>query len=247
MACECLKLLINNPELSFKTLGLEIHAQPNDETCGPTCLQAVYQYYDDPVPLVDVIAQVKTLKTGGTLAVMLGNHALSRGYHATLYTYNLQMFDPTWFREGVDLSTKLREQLQYKTSRKFQVASEAYLKFIAKGGQIKFEDLNAKLIKNLLNQGLPILTGLSATYLYNCPREIGETNQYHDIQGVPTGHFVVIQGYDPVKKLAHVADPLEINPMSDAQHYMVTLQRLINSILLGIVTYDANLLIVSKK
>jgi len=232
--------------MDFRTLGLEIHAQPNDETCGPTCLQAVYQYYNDYLPLGEVIAEVKTLKSGGTLAVMLGNHALSRGYKATLYTYNLQMFDPTWFRGKVNLGEKLKEQKEYKVSRKFQVATDAYLNFLKKGGEIRFEELNARLIRNLLNQNLPILTGLSATYLYNCAREIGETNEYHDIQGEPTGHFVVIQGYEPVHKLAHIADPLEKNPISDTQHYMVTLQRLINSILLGIVTYDANLLIISK-
>ncbi len=238
--------MTKHADLEHKTLGFEIHAQPNDETCGPTCLQAVYQYYYDPLPLKEVIDQVKTLKGGGTLAVMLGNHALSRGYKATIYTYNLQMFDPTWFKGRVDLKAKLFEQRAHKGTKKFNVATDAYLTFLEKGGEIKFEELNAKLIKKLLNQNLPILTGLSATYLYNCAREIGETNQYNDIQGEPTGHFVVVKGYDPVNRRAHIADPLEKNPISDTQHYMVNLQRLINSILLGIVTYDANLLIVSK-
>ncbi|MEQ9302591.1 MAG: C39 family peptidase [Marinoscillum sp.] len=233
--------------MDAKTLSLDIHAQPNDETCGPTCLQAVYQYYDDYMPLEEVIREVKTLKSGGTLAVMLGNHALMRGYQATLYTYNLQMFDPTWFQGAVDLPAKLREQKLFKTARRFQVAAESYLNFIELGGQIRFQELNTKLIKGLLNEHKPILTGLSATYLYNCSREIGETNQYHDIQGEPTGHFVVIHGYDQVNRVAHIADPLEKNPISEKQHYRVSLQRLINSILLGIVTYDANLLVLKPK
>lgn len=231
----------------LKTLGLEIHAQPNDVTCGPTCLQAVYQYYNDVIPLEDVIHQVKMLKSGGTLAVMLGNHALSRGYNATIYTYNLQMFDPTWFRGRVDLAAKLQEQVQYKTSKRFAVATRAYLKFLQGGGQIKFEELSGGLIRRILNDGNPILTGLSATYLYNCAREIGETNEYHDVLGTPMGHFVVVQGYDATHRLVHIADPLEKNPISDTQHYLVTLRRLINSILLGIVTYDANILVIEPK
>tara|TARA_Y100000310_G_scaffold344711_1_gene458966 strand:- start:5234 stop:5845 length:612 start_codon:yes stop_codon:yes gene_type:complete len=197
--------------------------------------------------LDQVISEVKTLKGGGTLAVMLGNHALARGYDATIYTYNLHMFDPTWFQGEVDLSAKLTEQLKYKTARKFQVAADSYLKFLSLGGQIKFQELNTKLIRMLLNEHKPILTGLSATYLYNCAREIGETNTYHDIQGEPTGHFVVVHGYDVTNKVAHIADPLEKNPISDKQHYRVSLQRLINSILLGIVTYDANLLVLTPK
>lgn len=115
---------------------------------------------------------------------------------------------------------------------------------MAYGGEIRYKDLNTQLIKEILDQRTPILTGLSATYLYDCAREIGETNQYDDIKGTPTGHFVVIKGYDHTKKVAYIADPLEKNPISETQHYLVNLPRLINAILLGIVTYDANLLVI---
>ncbi len=233
--------------MEAKTLQLDIHAQPNDETCGPTCLHAVYNYYDDNISLNEVIKQVKTLKTGGTLAVMLGDHALVRGYKATLYTYNLKMFDPTWFKGDVDLKSKLLEQKEHKTSKKFQQATDAYLKFLDLGGEIKFKELNTSLIKGILHEGSPILTGLSATYLYNCAREIGETNQYDDVKGEPVGHFVVIDGYDPQKRVAYISDPLEKNPISSTQHYPVTVRRLVNAIMLGIVTYDANLLIIKPK
>ncbi len=233
--------------MDVKSLRFDIHAQPNDETCGPTSLQAVYQYYDDPISLKEVIRQVKTLKTGGTLAVMLGNHALASGYEATLYTYNLMMFDPSWFSGNVNIYDKLKEQQLHKTAKKFLQASNAYLKFLDLGGEIRFEELQPKLIKNILSEGTPILTGLSATYLYNCAREIGETNQYDDIKGTPMGHFVVVHGYDHLQKVAYIADPLEQNPISPTQHYSVTIQRLINSILLGIVTYDANILIIKPK
>lgn len=233
--------------MEAKTLRLDIHAQPNDETCGATCLHAVYNYYDDDISLDEVINQVKTLKTGGTLAVMLGDHALVRGYQATLYSYNLKMFDPTWFKPGVDLKAKLIEQKQYKPSKKFQQASDAYLTFLDLGGVIKFKEFNTALIKNILNDGSPILTGLSATYLYNCAREIGETNEYDDVKGEPVGHFVVIDGYDSSKRIAYIADPLEKNPISSTQHYLVTVGRLVNAIMLGIVTYDANLLIIKPK
>ncbi len=233
--------------MGIKTLSLDIHAQPNDETCGPTCLQAVYQYFDDQISLDQVIREVKTLKTGGTLAVMLGNHALSRGYDATLYTYNLMMFDPTWFNSGVDLKSKLEEQKAFKSSRKFRQAANAYLNFLSLGGSIKFEELSTHLIRKILNEGTPLLTGLSATYLYDCAREIGETNQYDDIRGTPAGHFVVVHGYDQAKRIANIADPLDTNPISDTHHYQITLRRLINSILLGIVTYDANLLVIKPK
>ena len=82
-------------------------AQPDDTTCGPTCLHAVYGYYGDEAELDQVIQETVRLEHGGTLALLLGCHALRRGYQATIYTYHLQVFDPTWFVPGADRSTSV--------------------------------------------------------------------------------------------------------------------------------------------
>jgi hypothetical protein len=230
-------------------LAFDIQAQPDEVTCGPTCLQALYQYYDDYVPLKHVMRDVKQLKTGGTLAVMLGNHALKRGYRAIIYTYNLNIFDPTWFADGSDtMIEKLKEQMKFKHKRrKLQVASNAYIKFLELGGEIRYADLNVQLFRTYLKNGYPILTGLSATYLYGTPREIPQFDIYDSIKGEPAGHFVVITGFDEEKNTVYVADPMEPNPLGKGQVYNVDLIRLINSIMLGIITYDANLLIIQPK
>ncbi|WP_245620757.1 peptidase-C39 like family protein [Roseivirga seohaensis] len=230
--------------------GIDMLPQPTDSTCGPTCLQAVYQYYGDYISLPDIIGEVKQLKSGGTLAVNLGNHALKRGYKATLYTYNLNLFDPSWFdAEEPDLLHKLGLQKRYKPQRRIQFASVAYMKFLKQGGEIKFEDLSPELIKKFLFAKQPILTGLSATYLYGSKREIGDTvTEYDDLRGLPVGHFVVLNGYSEATGMVSIADPLKNNPMNNGeQHYKVDINRLINAIMLGIVTYDANLLIIEPR
>ncbi|QSE97867.1 cysteine peptidase family C39 domain-containing protein [Fulvivirga lutea] len=228
-------------------LSLNIKKQPDDVTCGPTCLQAVYNYFGDDISLTDVISEVKQLRSGGTLGVLLGNHALSRGYKVTIYTYNLSTFDPSWFKGDVDISAKLKLQLAAKPkAKKLKTATKAYLKFLSNGGEIKFEELTPSLLKSFLSNGVPVLTGLSATFLYESPREIGDFEiQFDDIKGSPSGHFVVINGFD--HKEAFVADPLESNPISEKQYYKVSFHKLINSIMLGVMTYDANLLIIHPK
>lgn len=230
-------------------LGFDIQAQPDEVTCGPTCLQALYQFYSDPVPLKDVIKEVKQLKNGGTLAVMLGNHALQRGYKAHIYTYNLNIFDPTWFKHpSKKIAQFLREQMEFKNKkRKLQVASQAYIKFLELGGKLHYAELDEDLIKGYLKRSIPILTGLSATYLYGTPREIPQYDIYDSIKGEPSGHFVVINGYDEEKNSVSVADPVEPNPLGKDKVYSVSFGRLINSIMLGILTYDANLLIIEPK
>jgi hypothetical protein len=230
-------------------LDFDIQAQPDDVTCGPTCLQALYNYYGDVVTLKEVIQEVKQLKFGGTLAVMLGNHALKRGYKARIYTYNLNVFDPTWFKHSSKKMIQfLREQMEFKHKRrKLKIASQAYIKFLQSGGEVLNHELDEALIKKYLKQSVPILTGLSATYLYDSAREIPQFDIYDSIKGEPAGHFVVITGFDEKKNCVHITDPNEPNPIGQGKVYSVGFARLINSIMLGIVTYDANLLIIEPK
>ncbi len=227
------------------SLDLEIQRQPDDATCGPTCLQAVYRYFGDEIALEQVIAGVRTLEAGGSLAVHLGNHALRRGYRALIFTYNLTVFDPSWFEPNApDLSERLREQARLKQDPKLSEATEAYLEFLSLGGKFEMQDLSPALLRRWLEQDRPILTGLSATYLYRTPREIGTDRlSDDDLRGRPTGHFVVLSGWDPVERKIRVADPLEDHPEFQEHIYWIPVERVINAVLLGVLTYDANLLL----
>jgi len=230
---------------SHHALDLEILRQPDDATCGPTCLQAVYRYFGDDIDLDDLIAQVPQLQHGGTLAVQLANHALRRGYQALIYTYNLAVFDPSWFEaSGPDLSERLREQLAHKSDRKLAEATEAYLEFLRLGGELTMDDLTPALLRRWLVQDRPILTGLSATFLYRSKREIGTDRLVEDdLRGVPTGHFVVLCGWNSEERRVRVADPLESHPKFQKHIYWIPVERVINAALLGVLTYDANLLL----
>ena len=233
---------MQNPE-EFK---LEMLSQPNDETCGVTCLHAMYRFLGEELELDDLIKEIDTLETGGTLAVILGVNVLKKGYKTTIYTYNLQVFDPTWFGDGIDMAAKLKEQIQYKKDKlKLVWASNAYLKYLEMGGKIKFEELDEHLLRTFFDRQVPILTGLNATYLYRTPREYG--NDYDDVKGFPMGHFVVLYGFDNTTQQVLVADPLISNPISGSNQYKVGVDRLINAIMLGIITYDANFLVIEKE
>jgi hypothetical protein len=231
-----------------KALDLKILPQPTETTCGPTCLHALYNFFGDRVSLGRIIKEIPYLEDGGTLAVTLGNHALSRGYKATIYTYNLHIFDPTWFlHPGADLRRFLVAQKKAKRNKKLHFASDAYIHFLERGGKINFRDLTPQLLKSFLKKNQPVLTGLSATYLYRAAREVGATNEYNSIDGEPSGHFVILSGYDKGFKSLMVADPFHLNPFAGSHYYWVDVQRVISSILLGIVTYDANLLIIEPE
>jgi hypothetical protein len=230
-------------------IDIRMQPQPDDVTCGPTCLQAVYRHLGHELDLLRLITEVRGLSDGGTLAVYLGNHALKLGLKARVYSYHLKIFDPSW--RGLDsaaLASRLEAQLAYKHGKKFELASHAYIRFLELGGEIAFDDLTPELFDAPFDAGLPVLTGLSATYLYDSRREYTNRHNravYDDLRGAPTGHFVVLCGRHRGK--VRVADPFIGNPLADDSHYYdVDVQRLIRAILLGVMTYDANLLVLAE-
>lgn len=230
-------------------LILDILPQPDDTTCGPTCLHAVYGFHGDHVDLRQLVTEVTPLATGGTLSVFLGLHALQRGYDATLYTYNLELFDPTWFNgDAAELTDRLAEQARVKTDGRLLVATAAYQEFLSLGGHIRFAELSPQLIRSHLSAGQPILTGLSATYLYGSTRErdVGGKMEYDSVRGEPAGHFVVVHGYDAATDSVLVADPMHEHVFG-SHTYRVGVVRLLGAIMLGVLTYDGNLLVISPK
>lgn len=243
------------------SLQLEIQSQPSDTSCGPTCLAAVYDFWEIPIPLSLLIEDVGQLGGGGTLAVVLGTDALRRGFSAEIITYNLQVFDPTWFNTEGEmvsaefLSQKLKSHRQAKKSRKdldqhrLEVATNAYCEFLELGGKVCMQQLDEDLLVKTLSSGAPILCGLSATYLYHESRERSDVNAAglhvgiaDDLAGDPQGHFVVLHGYDSGNRTVLIADPLHPNPFTPTNKYVAPLSRVTAAIMLGIVTFDANLL-----
>jgi hypothetical protein len=229
-------------------LGFTVDLQPDDVTCGPACLHGIYRFYGDKVSLRRVIADIRMLDRGGTLDVFLANHALRRGYDVTLFTYNLDLFDPTWFElPNKEIRARLKAQAKEKPWRRLQTATRGYDEFLRLGGKLKLRDLEPSMLRRFLKRGTPLITGLSATYLYRAMREVPETNLDDEIRGEPVGHFVVLTDYRPKTREVMIADPLESNPLSRSRYYAVNVQRLIGAILLGIMTYDANLLVIEPK
>ncbi len=227
------------------SLSLEMASQPDGTTCGPTCLHAVYRYFGDELPLGQLIGEIEPLSSGGTLAVTLANHALRRGYSCTIHTYNLQLFDPTWFRDGSDLRVRLRAQQQYRKGDRFRSSSNAYLEYLDLGGRVVLGVRPSVLIRTNLKKELPILAGVSSTHLYGCSRE--HDDEADSVRGRPTGHFVVLSGYDSKRRRVAVADPLHDNPGFGTARYEVDVETLVCSIMLGVITYDANLLVIRPR
>ncbi|HEX2094483.1 MAG TPA: hypothetical protein VHG28_18910 [Longimicrobiaceae bacterium] len=221
--------------------------QPDDVTCGPTCLRKVYHYYGLQVEPAQVLGEIDRNEDGGTLAVFLGISALGRGFRARIFSYDLRIFDPTWFDLPMPaLAEKVHARIPYLSTAKTIRAARAYLTFLERGGELCFDELTLGLLKRILDRDHPVLAGLSATYLYRWKRErqlegVDELVP-DDVRGEPTGHFIVISGYEQWGRRFSLRDPSAHVPEAEGGRQVVDAQRLINAILLGDLTYDAVLL-----
>ena len=228
-------------------LPLDMQRQPTDSSCGPTCLHAVYRYFGVESDLSRLVGEVPQLEEGGTLGVHLGLHALRRGFAVRIISYNLRIFDPTWWNLGsVELSAKLRKRITTLTNPKAIDGHRAYVEFLQLGGEVHFMDLTPDTLARLLAQGGPIITGLSVTYLHQEPREQPDGRE-DDVGGAPVGHFVVATGWRSESQEVIVADPIPRDPSHPHAEYRVDVHRFINAVMLGIVSYDANLLIITPR
>lgn len=225
-------------------LPVRLLPQPDEITCGPTCLHAIYHYWGDEESLQAVIARTRKFELGGTFAVSLACDALLKGYQAIIYTYNLLVFDPTWFSAGVDIAERLEQQAKTKNDLRLQHVTEGYLDYLRLGGRLRLTDLSRPLIRGLLRRNLPILTGVSSTYLYRTAREYGPNDVPDDVRGLPAGHFVLICGYDWKSRTVLVADPYGRHPYGSSREYWINIDRAVGAILLGVLTHDANLLVI---
>lgn len=215
--------------------------QPDDVSCGPTCLAQVYDFYGYRKDLSAIIADTPSQADGGTLAVYLGLSALREGFSARLYSYNLRVFDPTWFDLDVaSLVDRLRQRRESVSGEKLVWAITGYQRFLELGGELRFSELSERTLADILRRGHPVVTGLNATYLWRTPRE--RDGEYDDIGGDPAGHFVVVSGYYPRSRRFIVRDPSPHVPFSPTGRYSVNADRLISAILLGDISYDAVLL-----
>lgn len=221
--------------------------QPDDVTCGPTCLRKVYDFYGAPADLDEVLGDLDRNEDGGTLAVFLGIAALRRGYRARIFAYDLRIFDPSWFSLPMAaLADKVHARFPFLPSAKALRAARAYLDFLQAGGEVCFDELTPVLLKEILDRDHPVLAGLSATYLYRMPRERHDPETHRlvddDVRGEATGHFIVVCGYEHWGRRFVLRDPSEHVPLADHGRLLVDAERLTNAILLGDLTYDAALL-----
>lgn len=232
-------------------LKIHIEHQPDDVTCGPVALQAVYKYWNDIISIDKVIDEVECIDAdGGTTDALLGLHALQRGYSVCIYPSNLNIFDPTWgtgHKADGFITSRLKERIKYAPDAKTRRVIDAYIRFTEAGGEICIRNLDDILEYYLKCNCYPTICAVSSTALYNCSRDLFDGNVSHpdDTYGDPCGHFVIATSMDDVNKKVEIADPYAYGDIGN--NYTVDFGWLMKSIYLGVSTFDGSLISIKPR
>ncbi len=155
-------------------LGFTVEPQPDDVTCGPACLHGVYRHYGDPISLESVMSDLKMLEEGGTLDVFLANHALAAAtrprYTPTTCSCSIRPGSTCRATSCVLGSKRRRPSRRNVLDCKPPLA--ATTSSCGSAASSSLRDLEPALLRNLLNRGTPVITGLSATFLYRSVRDV---------------------------------------------------------------------------
>ena len=145
-------------------------------------------YWGDDEPLATVIERMWRLEQGGTFAVFLGCDALAQGLsRAHLHVQPLRVRSDVVHAAARRHRRAARSRSARRRATRGQHATDGYLEFLERGGRLRFADLSQHLIRGILRCRLPIITGLSSTYLYRSAREFGRTDTPDDVRGIRSG------------------------------------------------------------
>lgn len=213
--------------------------QPDDTTCGPSCLAQVAASFGVQASVPDLVAGLTRLQHGGTLGVFLALRAMDLGFRAAVYPMGLKVFDPTWWDlDPAALVERLHRRRAAVSTAIDREVIDAWIRFIEQGGAVRFEELTPGLMCAIINRGHPIICGLNVTWLYRESRE-QDDGRPDDIGGEQVGHFVTIAGYGASGANFDIRDPHWEAPFGVDGHYRVDVHRLIHAILIGDRTRDA--------
>ena len=99
-------------------LAVDILPQPDETTCGPTCLHAIYRYWQEDEPLSEVIARTGKSSRAARWPYSWRATPCARATAPRSIPITSTVFDPTWFTDptveiahAAGLATRGQERL----------------------------------------------------------------------------------------------------------------------------------------
>lgn len=236
----------------MKKINLKIGNQLKDE-CALECLVAVLNHFGETkVKNKLLLRQIGKVEwKWRNWDYLITGLALQKGFRSKIFVRSTQVFDPSWFdfnsKKLIEKLGILKEALEKIVESKKKQYAEFYmwrhpqyelheasaaLDFLKNGGEIVFNKIEDKIIKGLIDKGIPVFFPHNSALLHLQKRK-GIRGINDDILGHHWGHVALIIGYDNNNYL--IADP---NKKINGGHYYAKNK---NDVIESIVRFDQNI------
>lgn len=227
-----------------------ITEQTTDYNCGPTVLSAVLNHFNIAVSPDEISNNLRYFtEEHGTFITCLGMYALEKNLDATIYTYDLDVFDLTWNNGTDELLYHLNKMLlKCNTEDEMKrLAIQYYIEFLKNGGHIEIcPDFNFTF-NNIFSKERAVIAGVSSQILYRGSR-INDNGDY-DIYGKQEGHFIIAE---PAVNASYmgivdISDPYGLKSKYGKLNYSITFDTFVQAVLQSTHTHDGAWLEITKQ
>jgi len=180
-------------------------------SCGHSSLLQVLAYYGTNLELKEVVKEISNCEVDelklGASECELGMFAIKRGFKSTVVSLDVRRFDATWFElssEELKKKLELRSEFLHKLSPEdikegqgtqyLDNVTKYYSEYLEKEGKVKFLPISKELIKKYIDNKIPVIALVSSQLYFKKARKYN--GEFDDIKGKPTGHWIVVSGYD---------------------------------------------------
>jgi len=162
--------------------------------CGPSSLQQVLEYYGRKISLKDILANVKMFPFG-TPPPYLAIGAKKLGYKVRLISFDVNYVDPSWKNSPKnEIIEKLKKRLPTIKNRIINRRTKGLIMALESGVELDIKIPSEKILIKYMKRGIPPIITLSYNVLHDYKRKLND--KLDDVKGLPTGHYVVVSGYD---------------------------------------------------
>ncbi len=141
----------------------------------------------------------------GTWSPYIGIYAMKLGYNVEIFTYDVSLFDPTWFNlSNKSLIKKLKIAIKKIKDKDKKFGVRGYIDFLREGGKLTFKIPTKKILIKFLKKKIPPMAFVNSTAYYKRKRKdfkAGKRSEFGEVGG----HCIVISGYKNGKFI--VTDP----------------------------------------
>ena len=181
---------------------LEMSPQPDKRTCGLSCLQSVYGYFDKRIDVCVLARAVPLIGGGGTWAVSLAVDALRRGFDVTLC-----VLSPTSAAKAACRDPAERRPVFASSAVPAIDLHAQYTRFFELGGRLIYESFSWSNAARLLERNGPLILGVRVPDLYRSPGRSDALAFCSRNGSWRHAHFIVLSAFNSECGTAEIWDP----------------------------------------